>query len=160
MNEKEKSECIKKEFEEEYKNTLRVLSNNYPRESRIKKNANLTEDVFTIVINTILIDILKQLQIDSNHLSINEFHIRYVPNLPILYRNDFTTQEFKHIVEATYLKERDKKIAYKYFVEKKNVTDIYTELTEIDDKKTINNNLDAINEALLHRACIYNKEKK
>ena len=160
MNEKQRAIDTNTELLTEFDKTLKVLSENYPRVSRVKKDENLTEDVFKIVINTILIDILKQLQIDSNHLTINEFHSKYVPNLPILYRQDFTCEEFKEIIDATYLKERDKKIAYKFFVEKKNVSDIFSELLEVDDKKTINNNLDNINNILLHRACVYNKEKK
>lgn len=160
MNEKTKAVDMQNEFESEFKKTLKLLMDNYPRVSRVKKDENLTENVFRIVINTILIDILKQLQIDSNHLTINEFHTKYVPNLPILYRGDFTSEEFKEIINSTYLKERDKKIAHKFFVEKKSVSDIYAELTEIDDRKTINNNLETINDALLHRACKYNKENK
>lgn len=160
MNEKQRAIDTSKELLTEFDKTLKVLSDNYPRVSRVKKDTNLTEDVFKIVINTILTDILKQLQIDSNHLTINEFHAKYVPNLPILYRQDFTCEEFKEIIDSTYLKERDKKIAHKFFVEKKNVNDIFSELIEIDDKKTINNNLDNINDILLHRACSYNKHNK
>lgn len=158
MDEKIKAVEIKNEFESEFSKTLKMLMDNYPRVSRIKKDNDLTENVFKITIFTILLDVLKQIQIDCNHLTIHEFHSKYVPNLPILYRWDFTCEEFKEIIESTYLKERDKKIAYKFFVEKKNITDIYTELPEIEDKKTINNNLEAINNALLHRACIYNRK--
>ena len=159
MNEKQKVIDIKQDFNEELEKTLKTLCETYPRISRVKKDDDLTENVFKIVIDTILINVLKQLQIDSGNLSINEFHAKYIPNLPILYRWDFTCEEFKEIIDTSYLKERDKKIAYKFFVEKKNINDIYCELIEIDDKKTINNNLDNINNTLLHRACVYNKHK-
>lgn len=158
MNEKVKAVEIKKDFEDEFTKTLKQLIEIYPRVSRVKKDDNLTEDVFTISIYTILLNMLKQVQIDSTLLSISEFHSKYVPNLPILYRDDFSTNEFKEIIESSYLKDRDKKIAYKYFIENKSTTDIFMELDEIDDKKTVNNNLESINNALLYRACRYNKK--
>lgn len=158
MNEKVKAVEIKKDFEDEFTKTLKQLKETYPRVSRVKKDATLTEDVFTIATYTILLNMLKQIQIDSSLLSISEFHSKYVPNLPILYRDDFSTDEFKEIIESSYLKERDKKIAYKYFIEKKSTGDIYDELVDIGDKKTISNNLDIINDALLIRACRYNKK--
>ena len=47
-----------------------------------------------------------------------------------------------------------------FYTLKKTIQEIYDEmLTEVGDKKTINNNLEAINNSVLHRACIYNKEK-
>lgn len=158
MNEKVKAVEIKDDFHVEFEKTLNQLKENYPRVSRVKKNENLSDNVFQITIYTILLNMLKQVQIDSTLLSISEFHSKYVPNLPILYRDDFSTEEFKEIIESSYLKDRDKKIAYKYFIEKKSTTDIFMELDEIDDKKTVNNNLDSINQALLYRACRYNKK--
>ena len=158
MDEKIKAVEIKKDFEEEFARTLKLLKEAYPRVSRVKKDVNLTDNVFQITIYTVLLNMLKQIQIDSSLLSISEFHTKYVPNLPILYRDDFTCEEFAEIIESSYLKERDKQIAYKYFVEKKSTGDIYDELVDIGDKKTINNNLDAINNALLIRACRYNKK--
>lgn len=160
MNEKIKLIASKEDFENELNNTLKILSNNYPRISRTNKNQNLTTDLFTIVIYNILTNTLNKLQVDCNNLSINEFHAKYTPNLPILYRDDFTTSEAISIVNAAFLKERDKKIAHKFFVEKKNITDIYIELPEIDDKKTINNNLESINRSLLLTACKYNSTYK
>lgn len=159
MNEKLKAEGIKKEFEVEFNKTLDLLSENYPRVSRVKKDDDLTKNVFNITIYTILINALKQMQIDGTQMTVKEFHNKYVPNLPILYRWDFTCEEFKEIIDSTYLNARDKKIAQKYFIDKKSITEIYEELTEVDDRKTIANNLDAINDTLLHRASIYNKEK-
>lgn len=159
MKEKEKAAEIYDDFILEYEKTIEMLVDTYPRVSRVKKDKDLSENVFKIVIYSVLLNTLKQLQIDSTKLSLNEFHTKYVPNLPILYRGDFTCNEFAEIIEETYLKERDKKIAYKYFVEKKSVSDIYSELKDVSDQKTINNNLETINDALLHRACIYNKEK-
>ena len=158
MNEKIKAVEIKDDFSLEFDKTLRQLKETYPRVSRVKKDDNLSDNVFQITIYTILLNMLKQVQIDSTLLSISEFHSKYVPNLPILYRDDFTCDEFKEIIESSYLKERDKKIAYKYFVEKKSTGDIYAELDDIGDKKTINNNLESINDALLHKACRYNKK--
>ena len=157
MNETVKAVEIKKDFEEEFKKTLKQLMETYPRVSRVKKDDNLTEDVFTITIYTILNNMLKQVQIDSTLLSISEFHMKYVPNLPILYRDDFTCDEFKEIIESSYLKDKDKQIAYKYFVEKKSTGDIYAELDDLD-RKTISSHLDDINNALLYRACRYNKK--
>lgn len=158
MNEKIKAVEIKDDFSLEFDKTLRQLKETYPRVSRVKRDDNLSDNVFQITIYTILLNMLKQVQIDSTLLSISEFHAKYVPNLPILYRDDFSTEEFKEIIESSYLKERDKKIAYKYFIEKKSTGDIYAELDDSGDKKTINNNLDAINAALLYRACRYNKK--
>jgi len=160
MNEKVKVNQIKEDFELEFNKTLKDLIEIYPRVSRVKKYEGLSENVFKIVIYTILLNNLKQIQIDANNLSIKEFHTKYVPNLPILYRGDFTCDESKKIIDETYLKDRDKTIAYKFFVEKKNAIDIFVEMPEIGDKKTINNNLEDINNALLYRACIYNKEIK
>lgn len=157
MNETIKAVEIKKDFEEEFNKTLKQLMETYPRVSRVKKDENLTEDVFTITIYTILNNMLKQVQIDSTLLSISEFHTKYVPNLPILYRDDFTCDEFKEIIESSYLKENDKQIAYKYFVERKSTGDIYAELDDLD-RKTISSHLDDINNALLYRACRYNKK--
>lgn len=158
MNEKIKAVEIKEDFNLEFEKTLSQLKENYPRVSRVKKDENLSDNVFHITIYTILLNMLKQIQIDSTLLSISEFHSKYVPNLPILYRDDFTCEEFKEIIDTSYLKDRDKKIAYMFFVERKNVFEIYAEMSEIEDKKTINNNLEPINDALLHKACRYNKK--
>jgi hypothetical protein len=158
MNEKIKAVEIKDDFSLEFDKTLRQLKETYPRVSRVKKDDNLSDNVFQITIYTILLNMLKQIQIDSTLLSISEFHSKYVPNLPILYRDDFTCDEFKEIIESSYLKDRDKEIAYKFFVEKKSINDIYAEMVEIEDKKTISKNLEPINEALLYKACRYNKK--
>lgn len=144
----------------EYDKTLELLCDTYPRVSRVKKDESLTENVFKMVIATVLIDALRKLQSDSVKLTMNEFHKKYVPNLPILYRCDFTCDEFKKIIDDSYLKARDKNIAYKFFVERKTSNDIYAELDDIGDKKTIDSNLKKINDALLYRACIFNKENK
>lgn len=160
MDERTKAIEIQKEFEMELTKTLKQLIEIYPRVSRIKKEEDLSDNVFKITIYTILLNSLKQVQIDSNLLSVKEFHTKYVPNLPILYRGDFTSEEFKEIIDSTYLKLRDKKIAHKFYVERKTIQEIYDEMiSEVGDKKTINNNLEAINKSVLHRACIYNKEK-
>lgn len=157
MNEKIRAAELRDEFTTEFDKTLKMLMDNYPRVSRVKKDDDLTKNVFDISINSILIDILKQIQIDCNHMTIHEFHKKYVPNLPILYRWNFTCAEFKEIIDSSYLTERDKKIATKFFIEKKSITDVQNEIDEIEDRKTVNNNLDKINDALLHRACLYNK---
>lgn len=158
MNEKIKAVEIKDDFSLEFDKTLRQLKETYPRISRVKKDDNLSDNVFQITIYTILLNMLKQVQIDSTLLSISEFHKKYVPNLPILYRDDFSCEEFKEIIYTSYLKDRDKEIAYKFFVEKKSINDIYAEMVEIEDKKTISKNLEPINEALLYKACRYNKK--
>lgn len=159
MNEKNKVVEIKKDFTDELQKTLKQLIEVYPRVSRVKKDENLSSNVFEITIHTVLLNMLKQMQIDSTLLTISEFHAKYVPNLPILYRDDFSTEEFKEIIDSSYLKDRDKKIAYKYFVEKKSIDAICNEMSsEVSDKKTINNNLDTINNVLLIRACRYNKK--
>ena len=134
------------DFELEYNKTLELLMEMYPRHSRVKKDEKLTENVFRIVINSILSNVLKELQIDSTKLTIKEFHKKYVPNLPILYRYDFSSEDFKKIIDHSYLCDRDKKIAYKEMSQ------------DIGDKKTIDNNLESINNVLLHVACVYNKE--
>ena len=160
MNEREKAVELQNEFEVELKKTLVQLIETYPRVSRVKKEEDLTDNVFKITLYTILLNSLKQVQLDCNMMSVKEFHTKYVPNLPILYRGDFTTEEFKEIIDSTYLKLRDKKIAHKFYVERKTIQEIYDEmLSEVVDKKTINNNLETINNSVLHRACIYNKEK-
>lgn len=158
MEEKIKAKEIERDFQVELDKTLRQLSDIYPRVSRIKTDENLSNDAFTIVIYSILLNTLREIQLNSNKLTMREFHRKYVPNLPILFRCDFTCEEFTKIIDESYLKTRDKNIAYKFFVEKKNKNDIYAELEDIGDKKTIDSNLPKINDALLYRACIYNKE--
>lgn len=146
------------DFTLEFDKTLEALIDTYPRHSRVKKNKDLTENVFKMVIYTAMLNTLRELQVDSAKLTMREFHKKYVPNLPILYRCDFTSEEFKKIIDDSYLTGRDKNIAYQFFVEKKNSNDIYIDL-ELD-KKTVDNNLPDINDALLYRACIFNKESK
>jgi hypothetical protein len=160
MDEKIKAKELENDFNLVFEKTLTQLKRTYPRVSRVKKDGDLDDNVFKIVLYTILLKSLREVQIDAIGLSINEFHTKYVPNLPILYRGDFTCGEFAKIIEETYLKTRDKQIAYKYFVEKKTPGEIFIEMPEIGDQKTINNNLENINNALLYRACIFNKEKK
>lgn len=160
-NERERAIELHDDFVFEFDKTLEQLKEIYPRHSRVKKDADLTENVFKMAIYTVLLNMLKQMQIDSTLLSISEFHSKYVPNLPILYRYDFTSDEFKKIIDDSYLNARDKKIAYKYFVEKKSADAVYNELDEsgeISDKKTINNNLEKINNTLLIKACRFNKK--
>lgn len=158
MDEKIRAKELQEDFENEFNKTLGVLCETYPRISRVKKEPTLTEDTFKMVIYTVLINTLMDLQTNSMKLTMKEFHKKYVSNLPILYRCDFTCDEYKKIIDDSYLKARDKSIAYKFFVERKNSNDIYAELKEIGDKKTIDNNLKTIKEALLYRACIFNKE--
>ena len=163
MDESKRALELKARFKQEFDRTLEQLQETYPRHSRVKKSPTLTEDVFKIVIDLVLLARLKEIQMDTTKLTFKEFHRKYVPNLPILYRFDFTCDEFKKIIDDSYLKQRDKEIAYKFFVEKKNTNEVHAELEEngkVGDKKTVNNNLEAINDALLHRACIFNKENK
>lgn len=86
MNEKIKAVEIKDDFSLEFDKTLRQLKETYPRVSRVKKDDNLSDNVFQITIYTILLNMLKQVQIDSTLLSISEFHKR--PSL------DFRTNKF------------------------------------------------------------------
>ena len=159
MQEKEKAQELRDDLTTEFNKTLEMLVDMYPRVSRVKKQEDLSENVFKTVIYSVLLNTLRELQYDSTKLTMREFHKKYVPNLPILYRCDFTCDEFKKIIDDSYLKARDKNIAYKFFVEKKNNNEVYDEMSnEISDKKTVSNNLDDINEALLYRACIYNKQ--
>lgn len=159
-NEKEKAYELHDDFEIEFDKTLEQLMEVYPRHSRVKKEEDLTENVFKMAIYTVLIATLREMQVDSSRLTIREFHRKYVPNLPILYRYDFTSDEFKQIIDSSYLSIRDKNIAYKFFVEKKNNKEVHNEILEIGDSKTIDNNLPSINDILLHRACLFNKENK
>lgn len=158
MDEKKRAIELFDDFTLEFDKTLELLCDTYPRVSRVKKDQNLTEDVFRMVIYTTLINTLMDLQTSSIKLTMNEFHKKYVSNLPILYRCDFTCDEFKRVIDDSYLNARDKNMAYKFFVEKKNSNDIYMDLDI--DKKTVDKNLPAINDALLYRACIFNKENK
>lgn len=160
MDEKKQAYKLHDDLTLEFDKTLEALMEAYPRVSRVKKDPDLTENVFKIVIYTVAINLLREMAYDSVKLSMTEFHTKYVPNLPILYRGDFTADEFKKIIDETYLKTRDKEIAYKFFVEKKKPSEILDEMDNICDKKTIDNNLETINDALLHRACIFNKENK
>lgn len=149
---------LQKIYESEITETINELADIYPRVSRVKDDENLSINVFKMIVYTILLKSLRELQCDSTKLTMREFHKKYASNLPVLYRCDFTCDEFKEIIETSYLQERDKQIAYKFFVEKKNQSNVYDEMTDIGDKKTINNNMDIINDALLYRAAIYNKE--
>ena len=156
MDEKVRAKELQEDFKNEFDRTLELLVDNYPRVSRVKKDKDLTKSVFEMTIYTTILNTLRNMQIDSANLTMREFHKKYVPNLPILYRCDFTCDEFKRIIDDSYLTARDKNIAYKFFVEKKNSNEIYVEV-EVD-KKTVDGNLPEINDALLYRACIYNKE--
>lgn len=150
---------LQEEFGLELSKTLRQLINIYPRHSRVKKSETLTEDVFKMVVYSVLISTLREMQWDSSRLTIRDFHRKYVPNLPILYRYDFSSEEFCQIIQDSYLSDRDKKIAYKFFVEKKNCNEVHADLEysgDVGDKKTVDNNLDQINDAILFRACSYN----
>lgn len=152
---------LEDDFRLEFEKALELLCNTYPRVSRVKKYDDLTENSFKIVIYTVLLNSLRDIQQDSSKMTMREFHKKYVPNLPILFRCDFTGEEFSQIIKDSYLKQRDKNIAYKFFVEKKNTNEVHAELEndgEVGDKKTVDNNLDTINDALLYRACIYNKD--
>lgn len=160
MEEKKQALKLQDDFNLEFDRTLELLMEAYPRVSRVKKDPNLTENVFKMVIYTALSNVLREMANDGVKLTFKEFHRKYVPNLPVLYRYDFTCDEFKQIIEDSYLIERDKNIAYKFFVEKKKSSKIFDEMDDICDAKTIDNNLETINDALLHRACIFNKEKK
>lgn len=163
MDEIKKSLEMKAQFKQEFDKTLEQLVDTYPRHSRVKKSKTLTEDVFKIVIDLILLNTLKEIQIDANKLTFKEFHRKYVPNLPILYRYDFSSEDFTRIIEHSYLSERDKQIAFKYFIEKKSRNEVHSELNDkgiedVGDKKTVNNNINPINDILLDRACDFNKE--
>ena len=157
----ERARELEDDFNLEFEKALEHLCNMYPRVSRVKKYEDLTENVFRMTIYSVLLNSLREMQQDSAKLSMREFHKKYVPNLPILYRCDFTGDEFSQIIKDSYLKQRDKNIAYKFFVERKNTNEVHAELEEngeIGDKKTVDNNLYTINDALLYRACIFNKE--
>ena len=158
MDEKKKVVELKKQVEEEFQNTLNQLIDTYPRHSRVKTSDTLSEEVFNIVIDMILLNKLKEIQIDANKLTFKEFHRKYVPNLPILYRYDFSSEDFTKIIEHSYLEERDKKIALEYFIKKKSHDGVYKEVNEVGNKKTIGNNIKPINDILLDRACDFNNE--
>lgn len=152
---------LEDDFRLEFEKALELLCNTYPRVSRVKKYDDLTENDFKMAIYTVLLNSLREMQHDSTKLTMREFHRKHVPNLPILHRCDFTGEEFSQIIKDSYLKQRDKNIAYKFFVERKNKNEVHAELEcdgEVGDKKTVDNNLEFINDALLYRACIYNKE--
>ena len=151
---------LQKICESEINETINELADIYPRISRVKKDENLSTNVFKMVVYTVLLKSLRELQCDSTKLTMRDFHRKYASNLPVLYRCDFTSDEFKQIIESSYLQERDKQIAYKFFVEKKNQSNVYDEMIDINDPKTVNNNLNTINDAFLYRACIYNKDNK
>ena len=158
MDEKKKAEELKVKFHQEFDKTLEQLVDTYPRHSRVKTSKTLTEDVFRIVINMILLNTLREVQIDTSKLTIKEFHRKYTPNLPILYRYDFSSEDFTKIIEHSYLEDRDKKIALEYFIKKKSHDGVYNEVTEVGNKKTIGNNIKPINDILLDRACDFNNE--
>ena len=112
-----------------------------------------------MVIYSVLISTLREMQWDSSRLTMRDFHRKYVPNLPILYRYDFTAEEFRQIINECYLSDRDKKIAYKFFVEKKNCNEVHADMEysgELGNVKTVDNNLEQINDAILFRACSFN----
>lgn len=158
MDEKKRLEELKVQVTEEFQKTLEQLVLTYPRVSRVKKSDTLSEDVFNIVIDTILLNKLKEIQVDATKLTFKEFHRKYIPNLPILYRYDFSAEDFKYIIENSYLEDKYKKIAYKYFIDKKSHDNIYAEIDEICNKKTVDNNINPINDILLDRACDFNNE--
>ncbi len=77
----------------------------------------------------------------------------------VLKENDFSSEDFKKIIEHSYLCDRDKKTALLYFIDKKNQNEVWAEMRDIENKKTVNNNISPINDILLDRACEYNNEK-
>ena len=151
---------LEDDFRLEFEKAVDLLSNMYPRVSRVKKYDDLTENVFKMVLYTILLNTLRDVQQDSTKMTMREFHRKYVPNLQILYRCDFVGEEFEKIIDESYLTAVDKKLAYKFFIEKKNTNEVHTDLEEdgdIGNVKTVNSHLIDVNNALLYRACIYNK---
>lgn len=158
MNEVMKAIETYEDFELEYNKTLEELSKAYPRYSRVKKNENLTEDVFRIVINSVLLNVLKEMQIDGIKLTIKEFHRKYVPNLPILYRYDFSTEDYRTIIEHSYLSDRDKQIALKFFIEKKSQSGVHNDMANDCSKNTVDSSIEPINDIILDMACKFNAE--
>lgn len=94
MDEKSRATELKLDFEVELNKTINQLTDMYPRVSRVKTNPKLSNDVFETAIYTALLNTLRELQLDSNKLTMREFHYKYTSNLPILYRCDFTCDEY------------------------------------------------------------------
>lgn len=155
---------LEDDFRLEFEKALELLCNMYPRVSRIKKYSNLTDSDFRMVIYSVLLDTLREIQQDSTKMEFRDFHRKYTPNLKILYRCDFTGSEFSQIIDDSYLTPCDKEIARLFFIEKKNPNEVHAKIEtkgEIGDIKTVNSHLaKEINNALLYRACIYNKDHK
>lgn len=110
---------LEKKFEEEFKMTINVFSENYPRMLRGKINKDLSEETAKLVTGNILLSILREIQIDCNKMIFRDFMFKYAKNLPVLDVSDFTSNDDKTIIELSHLCERDKKIAYKHYVEGK-----------------------------------------
>ena len=159
-----KAKELEEDFKKELTKTLECLCDAYPRVSRVKEYKDLTENDFKMVVFTVLLNNLRELQYDSTKINMRDFHRKYTPNLQILYRCDFTGDEFLKIIDDSYLTPCDKAIARKFFIEKKTRNEVHSDEDinkEIGDIKTVNTHLaEEINNALLYRACIYNKENK
>ena len=158
MNIAKQVEELQVEFEDEFMRTINQLDMSYPRFSKGKYDEELTKDTSKVALGTILINILRQVQVDCTQMVSTDFHYKYFPNLPILDCSDFTNEEKHKIINETHLKDRDKAIAIKLFIENKTIEDIYAEMSEIGDKKTIKNNIDKISELLKHTALLHNQK--
>lgn len=159
MNIKSKVNDVKQEFENEFQRTIKQIEQSYPRYSRGKMDTDLSNDVARYALGTILVNILRQIQTDCSQMIAVDFHYYYFPNLQILDCSDFTNKEKIEIINDTYLKDRDRSIAIKIFVENKSIDEIFNEMSEIGNKKTISNNIDKISNLLKHTAVLYNQRK-
>ena len=111
--------------------------------TEIVNNYHRTEEEAKQILVTILVNYLKKIQIDSNELLFSDFFRKYIHTMKILRFSDFTVSQLEHIINETPMSEKDKKIAYKLFIERKTYDEIASEC-DIIDSRTIKNNRDRI----------------
>ena len=153
----ELAEKKKKQFAQEFDITLELLSENYPRFTKGKEDPERSVATSKLAIATILIQTLQQIQADSTKMLARDFHSKYFPNLEILDCSDFTRDEIKEIIDMSPLDDQEKRIAVLFFCDCKNQTEIYEEIVDIGDKKTITAKIEEISEIMKHTAILYNK---
>lgn len=153
------SEKLKKQFSTKFEETTEVIANKYPRFTNNKKDEDKTLSIAKIVVGTMCINLMNQMQVDASTLNVLDFYTKYGNAMPILEFYDFTKSQIKELINESPLNDRDKEIAYKMYAEQKTYDEIADE-TNIGDSKTVGNNKTRISEALKRTVMLVYGTKK
>lgn len=83
---------------------------------------------------------------DASNLSFIEFYKKYLQNTMFFDCDDFTQSQKVEIIKEASLRDRDRKLAYMYFIDIKPEQEIADELGV--DIRTVRNNIPKISQAL------------